>query len=323
MDSKDDIFDELDDSDDLVRSIEAGREGPWDEEQEFVDPKLAALQQQMSQPQQVDYRERRLRDLETMGLPRGKKAKRKSGKKGKVRKQTIKKLSAAEARFAESPPAQKGSGTKRSAKSTRKKSTTPWDEDLAKGDSKKAKKSPRQASPWGDAGSGAEPDLFGAKAPSALSRKVAHASVSDPGESVAAATLAAIEQRQARQQAGAAFAATMLRSVAVFGGVAAAVAAAASAATDQAIGIDLLYRSAAAAFATGALWFALRTTRASAALVGALAFGAAFVPFADLEQTNVLIGLGAGLIVAVVGSSLLGAWPNKAAAENDFDSGDE
>lgn len=61
-----DILDAFDDAQDLTKSIEKGKDGPWnDETARFEDPKVAQLQEQLEQAkQQQGYQERRMRELQ-------------------------------------------------------------------------------------------------------------------------------------------------------------------------------------------------------------------------------------------------------------------
>lgn len=69
MSSDGDILDELDDTGELARSIEAGREGPWhDATATFVDPKLKSIEEKMRGGVPTEYRVRRMRDLSERGV---------------------------------------------------------------------------------------------------------------------------------------------------------------------------------------------------------------------------------------------------------------
>lgn len=72
-----DITDAFDD-DELTRSIEAGKNGPWnDDTAEFMDPKLVQLKKQLEKPKQRSYSERRLEELQRKAEQSGKPAPKK------------------------------------------------------------------------------------------------------------------------------------------------------------------------------------------------------------------------------------------------------
>lgn len=70
MDPNGDISDTFDDADDLVRSVENGRDGLWnDDSAVFEDPKVKELREKMEAANgQSDYQARRLRELQERGL---------------------------------------------------------------------------------------------------------------------------------------------------------------------------------------------------------------------------------------------------------------
>lgn len=70
MGSKDEMLDAFDDSDDLLRSVEEGQEGPWaDESAQFEDPTVARLKEQLeAKPKAAGYQERRLQELQRRAL---------------------------------------------------------------------------------------------------------------------------------------------------------------------------------------------------------------------------------------------------------------
>lgn len=64
MDANGDISDTFDDED-LAKSIESGKNGPWnDGSAEFEDPKLAHLKKAMAAPPETGYQQRRLQELQ-------------------------------------------------------------------------------------------------------------------------------------------------------------------------------------------------------------------------------------------------------------------
>jgi len=74
-----DILDAFDDADDLAKSIQQGEKGPWnDESAVFEDPKLAQLKKEMAEPQQRDYQQRRMQELQKRAAAAEKEAERKA-----------------------------------------------------------------------------------------------------------------------------------------------------------------------------------------------------------------------------------------------------
>tara|TARA_R110002072_G_scaffold67163_4_gene165152 strand:- start:26243 stop:27049 length:807 start_codon:yes stop_codon:yes gene_type:complete len=68
MDPNGDISDTFDDED-WVEPIESGKKGPWnDDSAVFEDPKLANLKKSITEPQQTDYQQRRLQELQKRGV---------------------------------------------------------------------------------------------------------------------------------------------------------------------------------------------------------------------------------------------------------------
>lgn len=81
MDPDGDISDAFDDEA-LQNSIAAGQQGPWGtDEEQFVDPKLQELAKQLKEPPKLDYKARRLEEMQKRAMSRGAQPKKKDGGK--------------------------------------------------------------------------------------------------------------------------------------------------------------------------------------------------------------------------------------------------
>jgi len=267
MEPDGDITEAFDDGE-LAKSIEAGQQGPWnDQSAVFEDPKIETLKKAITTPEQADYKQRRLLEMQQRGA---------NGKLS-ANKQVGASKAIAKSAPAAAPPAQ-----------------APWGDPVPVWN----EHGTVMESQWNDRRSPANaPDAEGPGGNVVQARRA-----SDRVETIEAAGDLAEEKLPTRiaQSLVVSYVPSILAAILVFS--------AATVVHGLFVGwqLDLLLRAGAAMAITGIGWCRFQAGRLRAMTIATIAYGALFVPSDRLGDPENVFAVFLGLLIVVAGAGLIG-----------------
>ncbi|MCK5944761.1 MAG: hypothetical protein KAI24_22420 [Planctomycetes bacterium] len=285
-----DILDAFDDAEDLTRSIERGKKGPWnDDAAVFEDPKVAALKKEMSGAQLRDYQQRRMIELQKRAAA--------AEKRKDARRQPP--SAASDWELDMQPQGDRPSPVQWGDASE-------WQESGSSTDAAPAAEQPQAQ--WGDPPvwneqGGVEQPLVDRRDPNRRpdpNNPIVHARRATDRAPLEKPEPVAEAPRRHTESDLVHYVPSILAAILVF------VVATVVHGTLDGWNTDLVARALLAMGLTGVLWRRLRAGRLSAMAIGAVVYTTVFVPSDRLGTPENLFALILGLLAVVAGSGLIG-----------------